>query len=242
LLEDGCRLVNFIKQNRQKIGTLVVSESTPQAVIEMYNLIAPGYKIHYISESGAIWGKNVTVPIGKTIIYDQPQMSIDSIFIPDKTNLLEYKKIIESKLPNPTLRPSRKIYIQRRSNFRNIIGERSLIEKLIEIGFEIIDLRALSLLEQYNIFSNSKKIIGLAGAAWANLIFANKETKILSLIGQDAAPWDMHQKIAELFGLEYTQLVLKHSLAKKLNYSDFLHRDVKIEFDQLTHILNWANS
>jgi hypothetical protein len=62
------------------------------------------------------------------------------------------------------------------------------------------------------------------------------------LIGQDAAPWDMHQKIAELFKLDYSQMILEHSLDDTLSYSDYLHRNVKITSEQIDEVLHWANS
>ena len=242
MIEDGCRLMNFINQNGETMDSLVINESTPRAAKEMYELIAPQLKIVYIQEDEGINCDRVTVPVGKTVIYDQPHAGINSIFIPDKSSLLEYRQLVKKKFPNFSQGPLRNIYIQRKSSYRNLFGEQKLIRKLIEQKFEIIDLTNYSVLEQHEIFSNSRKIIGLAGAAWANFIFASQETKFLSLIGQDAAPWDMHQKIAELFDLDYRQLILEHSLDDGLNYSDYLHRNVKITSEQIDEVLYWTNS
>ena len=81
----------------------------------------------------------------------------------------------EIKLPQ-------KIYIDRKDSksnhrhLRKIINEEEVKNYLIKKGFSIIVLSELSFLDQINLFSNAKQIIGLHGAGFANLVFSKPDT------------------------------------------------------------------
>jgi hypothetical protein len=73
-------------------------------------------------------------------------------------------------------------------------------------------------------------------------MFSPKGTRVLSLIGIDAAPWDMHEVIAKDFGLNYQQLILNHVDGDEFFYSNFLHRDVRVTEDDIARVLSWISS
>ena len=80
------------------------------------------------------------------------------------SNNLSYKKI-DNKL---------KIYLSRQnSNYRNLINEGDLIDKLKSKNFMIIDTNNMSIFEQIKIFSSAQVIIGPTSSALTNIIFSN---------------------------------------------------------------------
>lgn len=70
-----------------------------------------------------------------------------------------------------------------KANTRKIVNEKEIFGELIKShGFEIINLEALSFLEQVNLFFHAKKIISPHGAGLANLIFCNNFPKVIEII------------------------------------------------------------
>jgi len=75
-----------------------------------------------------------------------------------------------------------KIYIRREdANYRKIVNEADLIEKIRKQGFEIINPQHFEILEQMKIFSNAKQIISPHGSNLTNLIFCKKGTSIIEI-------------------------------------------------------------
>ena len=75
-----------------------------------------------------------------------------------------------------------KIYIRREdANYRKILNEADLITILRKKGFEIINPQHFDILEQMKIFSNAKVIISPHGSNMSNLIFCQKNTKIIEI-------------------------------------------------------------
>lgn len=78
-----------------------------------------------------------------------------------------------------------KIYIDRndfdtkRLSSRGILNEQELRLFLKSLGFKFVKLNEMSFLEQINIFNNAKIIIGLHGAAFANLSFCKPKTRVI---------------------------------------------------------------
>ena len=112
----------------------------------------------------------------------------------------------EIKLPQ-------RIYIDRRDSksnhrhLRKIINENDVKNFLLKKGFSIFALSELSFLEQINLFSNAKKIIGLHGAGFANLIFSKPETLVLEIKSEIAAP--VIGNLAKKLGLKFREMSIK---------------------------------
>ena len=115
----------------------------------------------------------------------------------------KYKEI---KLPQ-------KIYIDRKDSksnhrhLRKIINEKEVKNYLIKKGFSIIALSELSFLDQINLFSNAKQIIGLHGAGFANLVFCKPETLALEVKSEVAAP--VIGNLAKKLGLKFKEMSIK---------------------------------
>ena len=77
-----------------------------------------------------------------------------------------------------------KIYIRRNSGIRKVSNSAELEELLINNGFVIIEPEKLSVMQQIQIFSHAKIIIGSSGAALANVIFSSCSSKIYILISK----------------------------------------------------------
>ena len=75
-----------------------------------------------------------------------------------------------------------KIWISRQSDNKRKISNFQEIEKIItNNGFKIVELESMPFIEQFNLISKSKVLAGIHGAGLANMLFVDKNTKILEV-------------------------------------------------------------
>jgi len=111
-------------------------------------------------------------------------------------DILVKKYQIESKNDAKKL-----IYITRRkARLRQTINEKSLIAKLLERGFSVIELEGLTLKQQIEIFYQAEIIIGTHGAGFTNLIFASNRLTFLEIFSKKYGSKDFI-RIANLLDL-----------------------------------------
>jgi hypothetical protein len=76
----------------------------------------------------------------------------------------------------------KKIFISRqKASYRKFINHLEIQEIIDSNGFETYFLEEMSVIEQIKLFSSAAMIIGLHGAGFANLYFAQKNVKILEI-------------------------------------------------------------
>ena len=81
----------------------------------------------------------------------------------------------------------KKIYIDRGdaspniSKLRLIVNEKDVKDKLLENNYKVINLSDFSIIDQIKLFYNAKQMVGLHGAGFANVMFANPELRVLEL-------------------------------------------------------------
>ena len=133
-----------------------------------------------------------------------------------------------------------KIYIRRDDvNYRKILNEADLIEKLRENGFEIINPHHFEILAQMKIFSNAEIVISPYGSNLSNIIFCNKRTKVIEISPHFQNSYEKnisnrYKDLSEMIDLDFHKISvetvdIKHhsDLAKKyiskniLNHSDY---------------------
>jgi len=104
-----------------------------------------------------------------------------------------------------------KIYIERELSSLEKITKRSISNEeqvktyLIKMGFSLVKLGEISFKEQANLFYNSECIIGLHGAAFANLAFCKSGTKIIELKSSTAGL--VIENLAKKINLDYNSIV-----------------------------------
>ncbi len=75
-----------------------------------------------------------------------------------------------------------KIYIVRQNTaFRNVINENDVVEIFKNNGFRIVDTKRYDIFEQINIFSNASLVVSATGSGLTNIVFCNKNTKIVEI-------------------------------------------------------------
>jgi hypothetical protein len=115
------------------------------------------------------------------------------------------QKFIKRSEALPT---SKKLYFKRgKSAERKILNEDSLIAKLQNIGFEIVDPGGLSIYEQIALMQQAKIIMGAHGAALSNLLFSQDNITVIELFSPDYFRTDCYYTLSSLKKLDYWYIV-----------------------------------
>ena len=104
----------------------------------------------------------------------------------------------------PQAGPSdRKIYISRRqAHRRRLVGEEQVLPWLERRGFEIVCLEQMSFRMQVDLFASARIVVGVHGAAMANLVFMRPGGTVLELLAPDY-PQFCYRELANKMKLEH---------------------------------------
>ena len=122
--------------------------------------------------------------------------------------LKSIKKIIPKKKSE-----FEKIYIRREDvNYRNILNEADLIDKLKKNGFKIISTSQYEILDQISFFANAKIILSAYGSGLANTVFCNPRTKVYEISPNFNSKYDRHlskryENLSKLCNLKYHKFI-----------------------------------
>ena len=102
--------------------------------------------------------------------------------------------------------PHRALYITRAdASNRRVINEAEIWDEVIANGFEIVSLSNVPLLQQVEIFSQAKIIVGPHGAGFTNAVFCQPGSVLIEFLPQ----WhqiDCFERLARFVGMEYRSI------------------------------------
>jgi len=113
---------------------------------------------------------------------------------PPRKEVYSLFKYITSLVDDKKEHP-KKIYVSRRSwvhndlknigtNYttrRKMVNENELVDYLIQNGYEEIFTEKLTTIEKINMFKNATHVVGAIGGGISNVLFSNKQTKLLAI-------------------------------------------------------------
>ena len=117
----------------------------------------------------------------------------------------------------------KKIFIDRSESENKhcqLINNDQIKKYLLKKGFKSIKVGKLDFLNQIALFNNAKIIIGPHGAAFTNLIFCKKKTKVIEIkpVGRP----NNYKEISKAYNLIYKQIVTPLIKKNKNNGDMFL--------------------
>ena len=125
--------------------------------------------------------KNIKVK--KFIYLDNDFYKFNNCHIPQFFTLAVSTIILSKSLSYTKVDKRIKIYLSRQnSDYRNLINEGDLIEKLKLKNFLIVDTNNMSIFEQIKMFSSADVIIGPSSSSLTNIVFSKKGTRVIEII------------------------------------------------------------
>ena len=113
---------------------------------------------------------------------------------------------------------SKKIFIDRSdSKFKHfqLTNNMEIISRLKQKNYSVVKLSKLNFFEQISLFSNSKVIIGVHGAGFANLAFCKPRTKVYEILSKKTKKRNAIRTICR-----HKKILHKKILAKEIKFQD----------------------
>ena len=131
-------------------------------------------------------------------------------------------KSIQNIIPN-NKKGYDKIYVRREdANYRVILNESDLIEKLKKNGFYVINTSQYEILDQIGFFINAKIVLSPYGSGLANIVFCNPGTKIYEIGPIPSHAYDQtlskrYENLCKICNLDYYKFICDSVDVKKHN-------------------------
>lgn len=104
----------------------------------------------------------------------------------------------------------RRILVKRNSEIRNVVNFPEIEQRLVSIGFAIIEPERLTVADQIATFSRAEVVVAATGAALANLIFCQPTARIVVLMSShEHMPYWYWQNMACAVGNQVTYVIGK---------------------------------
>lgn len=136
---------------------------------------------------------------------------------------------------------NKKIYISRaKAKTRQIINDLEVSQLLTSLGFQIVFLEEMSVLEQVAIFHNAEVIVAPHGSGLTNLVFCVPHTKVVELFSPNYLRTD-YWMISQHLQLQHYYLVGDNFDClplRSLMYQNSLTEDVYVNLKSLKLLLN----
>lgn len=228
------RITAFCSLEQFKHIPLIVDDGLHKNLMESLHLVAGSER------------RIITVPIGRAFIVDELFVTSPAGYVPfERRNgklrghshgtfnplALEFMKTrLMSFVENyPNKDWPKKIYLRRKSGARSIVNADEIQDSLLTQGYVVVDPENLSFIHQLVLFGSVDLIAGPSGAAFANLIFSHKESKVLIFIGKfEGTSYWYWQNLAAATGKS-----VNYILGKIDNTSDGIHSNFSVSKDQV---------
>ena len=135
--------------------------------------------------------------------------------------LIDYRLRILKNYGIENFKPNEKIFLSRKNKRRNY-NQIDLERIAKENGFTIVYPEILSFYEQVSLFNSAKYIVGASGAAWANILFCQKNTFGLTWIFPEYKEFCVYSNLAAIAGMNLSYFFT--STAKPLKSTNKAYR------------------
>lgn len=168
-------------------------------------------------------------------VYDR-KPEVSDTYLPTKLLNTIAGRALQSGNPQSYARRRRKLFLTRHGRRRKIINEAQVVDMLVGQDFEIVDLAALSIKSQVELFSSADVIVGGTGAGFTNLLWCRPGTKAVILYPDhpfnNTTFWDRIGAARQL-DIRY----INGQRAHVVTGIHSMHDDFKIELKQLKDVL-----
>lgn len=150
---------------------------------------------------------------------------------------LNYAKYLKKRLCYSGENRWRKIFVTRPPGTRRtLINYELCLDKILRLGFEVVDPGNLPFDQQAKLFSESTHVVGIHGAALANLVFCAPGTHVIEIFPKDygtrAFVW-----ISDVYDLNYAPLISKEYGPKPQTSAQAFYQDILLDTNVLSETL-----
>ena len=238
-LTDSLILIQAVKYLENTLGQkirLIVPKNRTKYQNEYLRFL--GYESEQLIE----WNYK-KVEVNNLVVVKSRRIGInrDEVISPLGLNWLK-----TSVLPSVSLKDKygENIFIVRKGNVaRKIINQKELVNELSIKGYQFVDLDTLNVSSQIALFYHAKNIISAHGAGLVNMIFSNKGTRVIELLGNldnenDYYWYAAYFSLANVLGHQYSYLKCETFPIHKDRSKMRQLYDIKVDISSLNELLD----
>ena len=228
---------------------LLVNKNVPQQALEALEMVNTKRREVVLIDSH--WkGKRTWIPTTyrfERLVFPSPMAQLGPKTAGEDWDLDDHLQnpaalqwLREKLLPSRTA--SRRIYLSRaKQGRRRIVNEKQLVALLRRHRFEVVYPERLSFKEQLELWANSEVVVGPAGSAMVNMVFAPRHAVIIALLG-DMGGTNMYLPAQWATELEL-QLILMEGHCENVGATGIdWNTDFSVDLERLEAILRDAPS
>lgn len=245
LIEYVPRLMLIAREKKLESRKIIIPANLPFQFWEVLELIGiKRNRIKVVNNHSVIRINSVIVPSFVTSIYD----NLDTQLM-DRSGYLniplmrDFRNLILMNIRCNNRFPKR-IFLLRPEGARGLINQKQVVSALKKIGVQAIDPAKLLYKEQVEAFMNAELIVGVAGAAFANIFLCNENCKIVSLIAQGNDFYSIQPNLASIANASHYYVSGARPYIKEC-YDDpvhHMHSDFSIKISDLLKVIEYAES
>lgn len=219
---------------------IIWSKNSPSAATELLRALLPDIELIELEDGQQVHISDAIIPIYGAASFDSMKIPENDRCGMDFENVLASYSDFSPSASEITF--GRRVLLVRNVDvaYRKIHNYDDLISDAQILGLEVIDPTELSLQEQIQIFQTCEEIWSFGGAVWANLVFANKETKFFNLVSRPMSLYLVHRYFATIKNLQMKTFVLGSVAMPSpwMSFRDFMHIDISYKSGDLQRIKN----
>ncbi len=209
---------------------LIVTDELNQSSRDALAALSGNRPIITVSRADMVKVRSLHVPSMHTFVPDSTRIPWIQGCRYSATLMLEMRDRLIDAFP-PRGEFGRNVFLARSSSSRGLENGDELVEVALSHGLECVDPGQLSFAQQVDLFSNAALLLGVGGAAYANVIFASEGARALSMVSEQLHDFSMHSTMAELVGVRMT-LLLGQTEKRALDFThrrDYLHASFSVD-------------
>ena len=209
---------------------LIVTDELNPSSRDALAALSGNHPVITVSRGDMVKVRSLHVPSMHTFVFDSTRIPWIQGSRYSPTLMLEMRdRLIDAFPPCREFGPN--IFLARSSSSRGLENGDELIEVALSHGFESVDPGELSFAQQVDLFSNATLLLGVGGAAYANVIFAPPGARVLSMVAEQLHDFSMHSTMADLVDARMTLLLGRtEQRASDFRYRrDYLHASFSVD-------------
>jgi len=216
-MTDVLGRIFIIDKQIQKNPILLPSEfKNHNFIVETLEILEIPYKLFEVDKKYII--NNLVLPSRTAEVGNY-----NKNFIHEISNQLVKSRTINSGNEN-----IKKIWLSRENQSRRRLkNENELIDFLSSNGYTCIHPDKLKVSEQINLFKNAESIVSIHGAALTNIMFMNKNSKVLEIRNNRDLKNNSFFTLASEFEIEYFYFLAE-------SFSNNVHDDLIVDMKEFT--------
>jgi capsular polysaccharide biosynthesis protein len=217
---------------------LLVTDDLPPAGQEALEVLAGELATVTVNRNDRVRVDRLAIPGFHTYFPDTTQLPWIRGSCYSVALLLELRRrALVAARPDQSM--ARRVMLVRESWARGLSNAEEVATTASDHGLELVDPACLGFLDQVRLFAESQLIVGVGGAAFANLVFASPGAEVVGLVSEQLHDFCIYGNLADLVGARFRHLTGRTDRPpSSFRFRrDFMHADFRIDAKFLDRVL-----